>query len=196
MSVVREIITKGDVQHLRRLVALNHPNLVPIWKMHNLDSHSPTVEIVSTIVAPLVIVRTFCNFLSVSNRMKFILFEILFKLFHWAISPRKNSDLSLIIILIVSTLILMVTSDERSKKWQLKFSFYQISKGAPLGNLKEYVLDKRCRIGDIVTFLSQVASALHYLHVNHIVHGDLSAEHVNVLAPDKVSTWHYTTWEW
>lgn len=82
MSVVRENITKGDVQHLRRLVALNHPNLVPIWKMHNLDSHSPTVEIVSTIVAPLVIIRTFCNFLSVSNRMKFILFEIVFKLFH------------------------------------------------------------------------------------------------------------------
>ena len=36
-------------------------------------------------------------------------------------------------------------------------------------------------------FLSQVASALHYLHVNHIVHGDLRAEYVNVLAPDKVS---------
>ncbi len=35
-------------------------------------------------------------------------------------------------------------------------------------------------------FLSQVASALHYLHVNHIVHGDLRAEYVNVLAPDKV----------
>lgn len=70
--------------------------------------------------------------------------------------------------------------------------FYQISKEAPLGNLKEYVLGKRCRIGDIVTFLSQVASALHYLHVNHIVHGDLSAEHVSVIAPDKVSTWHYS----
>ena len=35
-------------------------------------------------------------------------------------------------------------------------------------------------------FLSQVASALHYLHVNHIVHGDLRAEYVNVVAPDKV----------
>lgn len=69
-----------------------------------------------------------------------------------------------------------------------KFYFYQISKEAPLGNLKEYVFNKRCRIGDIVTFLSQVASALHYLHANHIVHGDLSAEHVGVTAPDKVST--------
>ena len=68
------------------------------------------------------------------------------------------------------------------------FFLNQISKEAPLGNLKEYVLGKRCRIGDIVTFLSQVASALHYLHVNHIVHGDLSAEHVSVIAPDKVST--------
>ena len=35
-------------------------------------------------------------------------------------------------------------------------------------------------------FLSQVASAVHYLHVNHIVHGDLRAEYVNVLAADKV----------
>ena len=35
-------------------------------------------------------------------------------------------------------------------------------------------------------FLSQVASALHYLHINHIVHGDLRAEYVNVLASDKV----------
>ena len=67
------------------------------------------------------------------------------------------------------------------------FLFYQITKAAHLGNLKEYVLDKKCQIGDIVTFLSQVASALHYLHVNHIVHGDLSAEHVDVIAPDKVS---------
>ena len=35
-------------------------------------------------------------------------------------------------------------------------------------------------------FLSQVASALHYLHMNHVVHGDLRAEYVNVVAPDKV----------
>ena len=75
---------------------------------------------------------------------------------------------------------------------KLQFSIYQISKEAPLGNVKEYVLDRRCQIGDIVTYLSQVASALHYLHVNHIVHGDLSAEYVNVLAPDKVhdKKWH------
>ena len=37
-----------------------------------------------------------------------------------------------------------------------------------------------------MTFLSQVASALHYLHVHHIVHGDLRAKYVNVVAPDKV----------
>lgn len=55
-----------------------------------------------------------------------------------------------------------------------------------LGNLKEYVLDRRCQKEDIVMFLSQVASALHYLHVNHIVHGDLRAEYVNVLASNKV----------
>ena len=55
LSVVREIITKGDVQHLRRLLGLKNPNLVPIWKMNNLDSHSPTVEIVSTIIATLVV---------------------------------------------------------------------------------------------------------------------------------------------
>lgn len=35
-------------------------------------------------------------------------------------------------------------------------------------------------------FLSQVSSALHYLHENHVVHGDLRAEYVNVLAPNKV----------
>ena len=56
----------------------------------------------------------------------------------------------------------------------------------PNGNLKEYVLDHRCNVEDIVMFLSQVASALHFLHVNHIVHGDLRAEHVNVVATDKV----------
>lgn len=55
-----------------------------------------------------------------------------------------------------------------------------------LGNLKEYALDRRCQKDDIAMFLSQVASALHYLHVNHIVHGDLRAEYVNVLASDKV----------
>ena len=53
--MVRENITKVDVQHLKRLLALKNPNLVPIWKIHNLDSHSPTVEIVSTIIATLVI---------------------------------------------------------------------------------------------------------------------------------------------
>ena len=36
-----------------------------------------------------------------------------------------------------------------------------------------------------------MASAVHYLHVNHIVHGDLRAEHVSVIEPYKVSTWHY-----
>ena len=48
---------------------------------------------------------------------------------------------------------------------------------------------------DIVTFLSQVASALHYLHVNHIVHGDLRAEYVNVMAPDKVHDMFYNNYE-
>ena len=49
------------------------------------------------------------------------------------------------------------------------------------------------------TFLCQVSTAFHYLHVNHItafhylhvnhiVHGDLRAEHVYVVAPNKVST--------
>ena len=62
--MVRENITKGDVQHLKRLLALKNPNLVPIWKIHNLDSHSPTVEIVSTIIATLRYnIGTFCNFL-------------------------------------------------------------------------------------------------------------------------------------
>jgi len=53
-------------------------------------------------------------------------------------------------------------------------------------NLKEFVLDRQCKQGAIVMFLSQVASALNYLHINHIVHGDLRAEYVNVVAPDKV----------
>ena len=54
------------------------------------------------------------------------------------------------------------------------------------GNLKEYVLDRRCEKDDIITFLCQAASALHYLHVNHIVHGNLRLEHVYVAEPHKV----------
>jgi len=61
--VVCENIAKGDVQHLKRLLTLKHPNLVPIWKIHNLDSHSPTVEIVSTIVTLRYNIETFSNFL-------------------------------------------------------------------------------------------------------------------------------------
>ena len=60
----------------------------------------------------------------------------------------------------------------------------------PLGNLRNYVLERRCQFGDIVTFLSQVASALHYLHENHIVHGDLRATYVNVVSHDKVFILH------
>lgn len=56
----------------------------------------------------------------------------------------------------------------------------------PSCNLKEYVLNRRCNTKDIVTYLSQVASALHYLHFNHILHGDLRAQHVDVIAPNKV----------
>ena len=65
-------------------------------------------------------------------------------------------------------------------------TFLQISSGSPCDNLKEYVLDRRCKGEEIISFLSQVASALHYLHINHIVHGDLRAEYVNVVTPQKV----------
>ena len=51
--MICENIAKGDVQHLKRLLALENPNLVPIWKIHNLDSHSPRVEIVSTTMVTL-----------------------------------------------------------------------------------------------------------------------------------------------
>ena len=51
MSAVRENITKENDEHLRRLLELNHLNLVSIWKMENLDSHSPTVS--TTVVPPL-----------------------------------------------------------------------------------------------------------------------------------------------
>lgn len=34
--------------------------------------------------------------------------------------------------------------------------------------------------------MSQIASALRYLHENHIVHGNLRAEHVNVVDPCQV----------
>ena len=40
------------------------------------------------------------------------------------------------------------------------FSGSQISVASPLGNLKEYVLNGRCEETFIVTFLSQVTSAL------------------------------------
>ena len=57
---------------------------------------------------------------------------------------------------------------------------------SPLGNLKEYVLNGRCEETILVTFLSQVASALQYLHENHIVHTALRAEHVNVVEFEEV----------
>ncbi|KAL9964999.1 hypothetical protein ACROYT_G028722 [Oculina patagonica] len=61
-----------------------------------------------------------------------------------------------------------------------------ISVATHLGNLKEYVLNGHCQESTIVAFLSQVASALHHLHKRHIVHGDLRAEHVNVVEPNQV----------
>lgn len=66
------------------------------------------------------------------------------------------------------------------------FFFSQTSSASTLGNLKDYVVKRRCRQESIVTFLSQVASALHYLHTKHIVHGDLRAMYVMVVSPDKV----------
>lgn len=62
----------------------------------------------------------------------------------------------------------------------------QFSPRTQFGNLRQYVLSRRCQKDDINTFLCQVASALHYLHVNHIVHGDLRAEYVYVVEPNKV----------
>ena len=62
----------------------------------------------------------------------------------------------------------------------------QLSPRTDFGNLKEYVLSRRCQKDDIITFLCQVAAGLHYLHVNHIVHGDLRAEHVHVVEARKV----------
>ena len=41
-------------------------------------------------------------------------------------------------------------------------------------------------------FLSQVASAMHYLHVKHIVHGDLRPTYVYVVSPSKVFILHIT----
>ena len=69
-------------------------------------------------------------------------------------------------------------------------SFYQISIEGKFGNLKDYVLSGRkggsCEKGALVTFLSQVASALDYLHTMHIVHGNLRAEHVIVESSNQV----------
>ena len=66
------------------------------------------------------------------------------------------------------------------------YFFSQTSLASTLGSLKDYVVKRRCRQESIVTFLSQVASALHYLHTKHIVHGDLRAMYVMVDSPDKV----------
>ena len=73
-------------------------------------------------------------------------------------------------------------------------SFHQCSMKSHLGNLKDYVLSGKCKEDAtmLVTFLSQIASALHYLHSNHIVHGNLRAEHVNVVAFDKVRSLLFT----
>ena len=59
---------------------------------------------------------------------------------------------------------------------------------SPLGNLKEYVLNGHCEETIVVTFLSQMASALQYLHENHIVHAALRAENVNVVELQEVNT--------
>lgn len=53
-------------------------------------------------------------------------------------------------------------------------------------NLKIYIRSGRCDQGTIPAFLSQVASALNYLHTQHIVHGNLRAENVVVVEPYKV----------
>lgn len=66
------------------------------------------------------------------------------------------------------------------------YFFSQTSLASTLGNLKDYVVKRRCQQESIVTFLSQVASALHYLHTKHIVHGDLRAMYVMVVSPDQV----------
>ena len=44
-------------------------------------------------------------------------------------------------------------------------------------------------------FLSQIASACHYLHSRHIVHGNLRALYVYVESPDKVMFWLYISHE-
>lgn len=44
---MKERITVGDKQHLRRLLSLGHEYLQPIQRISNLDSHRPDVEIVS-----------------------------------------------------------------------------------------------------------------------------------------------------
>ena len=44
---MKERITSEDKQHLIKMLSLNNPNLVKIWKIDDLDSHSPVVEMVS-----------------------------------------------------------------------------------------------------------------------------------------------------
>ena len=47
--MIKERITDGDKQHLRRLLSLHNNYLLPIYRIDNLDSHSPVVDIVSVI---------------------------------------------------------------------------------------------------------------------------------------------------
>ena len=86
----------------------------------------------------------------------------------------------LLIKLALTKVVLLVCSVEI-------FSGTQISVASPLGNLKEYVFSGRCEKTVIVTFLRQVASALQYLHENHIVHAALRAENVNVVELEVMS---------
>lgn len=55
-------------------------------------------------------------------------------------------------------------------------------------NLKIYIRSGQCDQGTIHVFLSQVASALHYLHTQHIVHGNFCAENVTVVDSYKVTS--------
>ena len=43
---MKEKITNADKNHLRKLLNLNTPNLAKIWKIDNLDSHHPVVDLV------------------------------------------------------------------------------------------------------------------------------------------------------
>ena len=56
-----------------------------------------------------------------------------------------------------------------------------------MGDLLTCSLTKSVPVDKLVTYLSQIANAVSFLHSNHVVHCDVRAANVTVVSTEKVS---------